>query len=236
MNNGWCWRIDFHDLVTRGYVFASAFCTVDEAMQELKAKNPELGDDLRTLKFPSGRYENFWVGNVAAIGNASGFVEPIEATALHAAIEQIHFLTSALLDGGMRIVPAMRDLENARFRRVWDDIRNFLALHYRFNRKLDTPFWRHCWQHVDLAGAAPLVEYYRQAGPTGLSEGLLDPMSIFNFNGYMSILLGQRVATTAPLPNAPKEVQAWQAIRDLMRAEANAAPTVRDALLPLIFG
>jgi tryptophan halogenase len=236
MNNGWCWRIDFHDFVTRGYVHCSAFCSADEAMQEMKAKNPELGDNLRVLKFPSGRYENFWVGNVAAIGNSSGFVEPLEATALHVAIEQIHFLLSALQDGGLSIVPAMRHLENVRFRRIWDDVRDFLSLHYRFNRQLDTPFWRHCQANVDLAGAAPVVEYYRHAGPTGLIAGLLDPMSIFNFNGYLSILLGQRVATAAPPPAAPADVQAWTAIRDRIRAEAIAAPSVRDALMPLIHG
>lgn len=236
MNHGWCWRIDFHDIVTRGYVHSSAFCTPEEAMREMKEKNPKLPDDLRALKFPSGRYENFWVKNVAAIGNAAGFVEPTEATALHAATEQIHFLLSGLNDGGLRIVPAIRDLENQRFRRVWDDIRDFLAIHYRFNRKLDTPFWRHCREAVDIAGAAPIVDYYRQAGPSGLSTALLDGMSIFNFNGYMSILLGQQLPTEAYVPQTANDKAAWNSIRDLIRAEAIAAPAIREVLMPMIAG
>ncbi len=236
MNHGWCWRIDFHDLVTRGYVHSSAFCSVDEAMREMQEKNPQLGDDLRVLKFPSGRYENFWVGNVAAIGNASGFVEPLEATALHMILEQSHFLSLALADGGLRVVPAIRAVENSRIGRLWDDIRDFLALHYRFNRKLDTPFWRHCQAVVDLAGAEPLVEYFRAAGPSGLISGLLDPVSMFNVHGYLLLLLGQQVPTVAPAPKSAKDVAAWRSLRDLFAREAEASVPMRAALQQMIFG
>lgn len=236
MNNGWCWRIDFHDLVTRGYVHSSAFCSVDEAMREMKEKNPQLGDDLRVLKFPSGRYENFWVGNVAAIGNASGFVEPLEATALHMIVEQSNFLSLALADGNLRSVPALQAVENARFRRLWDDIRDFLAIHYRFNHKIDTPFWRQCHEVVDLAGGEPLIEFFRAAGPSGLSTGILDPVSMFGFHGYMILLMGQHVRTTATPPETPSAQAAWRALRETFRAEAEAALPMREALQAAIFG
>lgn len=236
MNNGWCWRIDFHDLVTRGYVHSSAFCSAEEAMREMKEKNPQLGDDLRVLKFPSGRYENFWVRNVAGIGNASGFVEPLEATALHMIVEQCNFLSLALADGNLQIVPAMQAVENARFRRLWDDIRDFLAIHYRFNRILDTPFWRHCHEAVDLAGGVPLIDYFQAAGPSGLSTGILDPVSIFSFHGYMIVLMGQQVSTVASAPDSPTDQAAWRSLRNLFRAEAEAALPMREALLATIFG
>lgn len=236
MNNGWCWRIDFHDLVTRGYVHSSAFCSVDEAMREMKEKNTQLGDDLRVLKFPSGRYENFWVGNVAGIGNASGFVEPLEATALHMIVEQCNFLSLALADSNLRIVPAMQAVENARFRRLWDDIRDFLAIHYRFNRKLDTPFWRHCQEVVELAGGVPMIEYFRNVGPSGLATGILDPVSIFNVHGYMLLLMGQHIPSAAPAPTSPREVAAWQNLRNLFRTEADNALPMREALQAMIFG
>jgi tryptophan halogenase len=236
MNHGWCWRIDFHDLVTRGYVHSSAFCSVDEAMREMKEKNPQLGDDLRVLKFPSGRYENFWVGNVAGVGNASGFVEPLEATALHMIVEQSHFLSLALADGGLRIVPAIQEVENNRIRRLWDDIRNFLAIHYRFNRKLDTPFWRHCQETVDLAGAEPLVEYFRAVGPSGLISGLLDPVSMFGIHGYLLLLLGQQIPTATERPTAQQDVAAWRSLRELFRVEAENSLPMRAALTHMIFG
>ena len=37
----------------------------------------------RTVRFRSGRHRDFWVGSVVGVGNAYGFVEPLESTALH---------------------------------------------------------------------------------------------------------------------------------------------------------
>lgn len=230
MDHGWCWRIDFPDVVTRGYVSSTAFCDTDEAMREMKQKNPELGDDLRVIKFPRGRYENFWVRNVAAIGNASGFVEPLEATALHLIVEQLHFLTLALKDGDRRVIPAMRNLENQRFRRMWDDVRDFLAVHYRFNRKVDTPFWQHCREATDLGGAASLVDYFQHAGPSGLCNALTDPVGIFRTDGYLIMLIGQRVPTTTPLELSEAEKRQWNAHCERIRTTIAPALPMREAL------
>ena len=135
MDHGWAWRIDFPDVVTRGYVFSSAFCSDDDAARELQAKNPQLGEDpdLRVLRFPSGRYARHWVRNVVAVGNAAGFVEPLEATALHCIVEQLYQLADGLIDADGAPTPGLRDLLNAAFQRNWDDVRDFLALHYKFN-------------------------------------------------------------------------------------------------------
>jgi tryptophan halogenase len=230
MNHGWCWRIDFIDVVTRGYVYSSAFCSDDEAMREMKQKNPQLGDDLRVIKFPSGRYENYWVGNVVGIGNASGFIEPLEATALHLIIEQCRFVTEALVDSDGRIVPAMQQVENQRFRAMWDDVRDFLALHYRFNRKLDTPFWRHCQEHSKLGKAEELVEYFRLAGPSALSKKMIDPNSMFGYSGYMTMLVGQRVATEARSEMTSAERQIWDRFLTAVRHNAEMAMPMRPAL------
>jgi tryptophan halogenase len=229
MEHGWCWRIDFLDVVTRGYVFSTEFCDENEAMAEMKEKNPQLGDDLRVLKFPRGRRERFWVNNVAAIGNASGFVEPLEATALHLIVEQLHFLTVALADNDGRIVPAARDLENQRFRRIWDDVRDFLALHYRFNHKIDSAFWRHCHQHSDLGNAQQLVDYYQKAGPSTNTGAILDPMGIFGFDGYMIMLLGQRVPTDAqPMSNEENDV--WEMYGKQLQTDTQHAIPMREIL------
>ncbi|MFT5522091.1 MAG: tryptophan halogenase [Pirellulaceae bacterium] len=231
MDHGWCWRIDFLDVVTRGYVFSTAFCSADEAMREMKRKNPQLGDDLQVLKFPSGRYENFWVGNVAAIGNAAGFVEPLEATALHLIIEQMRFLTEALCDSDCRPGKAMQQIENERFRNMWDDVRDFLAVHYRFNRKLSTPFWEHCREHTELGKAAALVDYYRHSGPSALAKILVEKSSIFNFSGYMIMLVGQRVATAARSELTDAEQQIWSNYVNNVGHNAEQAMPMREALL-----
>src|SRR5262249_35835047 len=82
LDAGWCWQTEHPNRIIRGYVYSSAFISDEDAEREFRSKNPKI-EKARLLKFPSGRYRNSWVKNVVAIGNASGFVEPLEATSLH---------------------------------------------------------------------------------------------------------------------------------------------------------
>jgi tryptophan halogenase len=230
MDHGWCWRIDFEEHVTRGYVFSQEFCSDDEAMREMKEKNPQLGDDLRIVRFKTGRYEKFWVNNVVAIGNASGFVEPLEATALHLVIEQLRLLRLALSDGMYRINPALREVQNQRFAVLWDDVRDFLAVHYKYNRRLDTPFWKHCQNETDLAGAAELVDLYYHAGPSAICDALIPNKTIFGFNGYLTMFVCQRIPTKCVPDLDVEEKQRWEQYRKNIRERAEMNLLTRDAL------
>jgi hypothetical protein len=80
MSAGWSWQIEHEHRIHRGYVYSPAFISDEDAERELRARNPKIGPT-RIVKFVSGRYEHAWRSNVIAIGNASGFVEPLEATA-----------------------------------------------------------------------------------------------------------------------------------------------------------
>lgn len=230
MEHGWCWNIEFTEHITRGYVFSSQFSSDDEAIAELKQKNPKLGDDVRIIRFPSGRYENFWVRNVIAIGNASGFVEPLEATALQLIVEQLRFATRALADSDGDPAPAMRAYENYRYRARWDDVRDFLALHYRFNHHSDSAFWRHAREQAALGGAAEFVDYYAKAGPTLLAMGMIGDRSIFGFDGYLNMLLGMKVPTGRPPRLRPQDLAGWQRHQADVRARAARALPVEQAL------
>ena len=229
MDHGWAWRIDFPDVVTRGYVFSSAFCSDEDASQELRAKNPELGDDLRVLAFPSGRYARHWVRNVVAVGNASGFVEPLEATALHLIIEQIYKLTDGLIDADATPTTDLRDLLNEAFQTGWDDVRDFLALHYKYNYHADTPFWRHCRAETSLGGASELVEAYERLGPSLLLKRLING-EYFEYEGYTSMLVGLRVPTDARRELSGEEARAWQAYQRGVRNSAVRTMPMREAL------
>ncbi|MEC8834672.1 MAG: tryptophan halogenase family protein [Pseudomonadota bacterium] len=230
MEHGWCWRIEFLDQVTRGYVFSSAFCDVDAAVAELKDKNPELTGDVRTVRFGSGRRQRYWRGNVAAIGNAAGFVEPLEATALHMIIEQAWSMVLILRDSNCRPPQVMIDKENERYSRLWDDIRDFLALHYKFNTRCDSPFWQHCRQETPLGNAEELVDFYRLAGPSRVCDAYITPGSIFGYNGYLLILVGQRVKTQYQNRFNASQLQTWELYREGIRRDiANTVP-VREGL------
>ena len=235
MNHGWCWQIDFPYHVSRGYVFCSRFCDLETATQEFRAKNPQLERELRTIRFRSGRYRDFWVRNVVGIGNASGFVEPLEASALHVLVEQIRLVCRLLSEGNRRIVPALRQAGNQRFRELWNEVRDFLAIHYRFNRKLDTPFWQQCRADTDLAGAAELVKFYQAVGPSTFAGAMIASGRIFGYDGFMTLLIGQKVATEFEARLSDSEIQAWIAYRARLREQCDAALPMEEAL-PLVLG
>jgi tryptophan halogenase len=230
MDHGWCWRIDFADHVTRGYVFSSQFCTEDEAIREFRDKNPALDEDVRVVRFRSGRYQNFWTRNVVALGNAAGFVEPLEATALHVLIEQIRLVCRMLSESDGRPTLPLQGAGNRRHRMLWDEVRDFLAIHYKFNRRSQTPFWRHCRASVNLAGAQELVELYQQAGPSTLCATVLPGGHVFGYDGFMALLIGQRVPTAYRTELSSDDVRIWNAYRDDLRRQISRALPMREAL------
>lgn len=230
MQNGWCWNIELRDRITRGYVYSSAFCSEEQAAEELKAMSPQIGDDLRTIRFPSGRRETHWVNNVVAIGNSSGFVEPIEATALLVVTDQLNYASKLILDSYGDIPDLMREKECERVRSVWDDIRDFIVVHYKFNKKIDSPFWEQCRAECSLGDAAEFYEYYKEAGPSALSSRILNSDSVFGFNGYMNILLGMKAPTNHPPKMADQDWSAWAAYTERMKQESSNALTTEAAI------
>ena len=51
------------------------------------------------------------------------------------------------------------DVNNRYNARAWDDIRDFLAVHYKFNTRIDTPFWRACVASWERCAFAPTRAY-----------------------------------------------------------------------------
>lgn len=233
MDSGWCWRIDHPDRVHRGYVFSSAHASDDEAAAALRAVAPEIREP-RVIRFRSGRHRRGWVGNVVAIGNAAGFVEPLEATALMVICLQSRWLADGLIDSELVPTATMRELFNRLHRDTWDDIRDFLALHYRFNDRLDTPFWRRCRAETPLGKLDDLVAFYRENGPSSLCRGLLSgSTSAFGLEGYLALLCGLRVPHQRPHRTSMAELTTWENRRRQFRHVAAAGIGMAEALRQL---
>jgi tryptophan halogenase len=231
MNCGWCWQIEHENRINRGYVYSSGFISDEEAEKEFRMKNPKVGPT-RMVRFISGRYRNHWVKNVVAIGNACGFVEPLEATALGIIAGQCSILAETIRELGGDVTPTVRRQFNRYEALIWDDIRDFLSLHYRFNRRLDTPFWRHCREATDLAGAAELVEVYQENGPSIWLRlhSTIEKASQFGTNGYLALLIGQKVPYRRPYQPSADELKIWSAERQKNKSMALRALTVRETL------
>ena len=231
MDAGWCWQIEHERWINRGYVYSSRFLDDDSARTELLRKNPKIANEPRLVKFPSFRLARNWVGNVVAIGNASGFVEPLEATALSAICVQVRTVAETLADSAGETTPSMVRICNELNANAWDDIRDFLGVHYAFNTRLDTPFWQTCRGEIDLAGAARIIEYYRENGPTSLGKHILtSATNSFGLDGYLALLVGQMVPHARPDLANPEETKAWRSRLALLAAEAKRGFTVGQTL------
>ena len=210
MHAGWCWNTPQPEEDHRGYVFSSAFLSDDEALDELRRRNPKMGE-ARLVRFRPGRRQHFQSRNVFALGNAYGFVEPLESTALHLLIRQIGLLLDAFPrhPGDDALAPLL----NRRVAGWWDYLRWFLALHFRFHRGYDTPFWRHCRNAVDVSAFAELLELFKHRGPLAYDSALATtfdvPDPLWGPEGIDVILLGQGVPYGPTLPNL--DATAWHA-------------------------
>jgi tryptophan halogenase len=229
MNSGWCWQIEHDDRINRGYVYSSAFISDDEAEREFRQKCPKI-DGTRLVKFVTGAYERGWVKNVVAIGNSSGFVEPLESTSLGVIAEESRNLAESLADCQLQPGLSMAAVYNKRNGQTWDDIRRFLAIHYRYNTRLDTPFWRACVADADIGSAADAVAYYQENGPSVLwRDNLIGGRDVFGFEGYLAMLVGQKVPYRNTYPIPERERRQWNEIQQANKAEAMKGFTVRQA-------
>lgn len=232
MDNGWCWQIDHETFINRGYVYSSAFVSDEQAREEFLRKNPKVpADKPRLVKFRTGRYRRSWVGNVVAIGNSAGFVEPLEATALQVICVETSTLADSLADSLLDPPPTLIDLYNRYNGDQWDDIRNFLAVHYRFNTRLDTPFWRAAQNDVALHGAEQIVQFYKENGPSVVAGiAMVHPTNSFGMDGYLAMLVGQGVPHAKPYTPTPAELEFWNRRCRGLAEEARQGMGVKEAL------
>ncbi len=142
MSAGWRWAIPLTSRIGNGYVYSSAHISDDDAEAELRAALGMEGSDVaaRKLHMKVGRVENSWVGNCLVAGLAQGFIEPLEATALHIVIATALEFVQAYEAGGF--TPQHRDQFNASAANRYEAIRDYIVGHYRLNQRSDTDYWR----------------------------------------------------------------------------------------------
>ncbi|GEN98384.1 tryptophan halogenase [Novosphingobium sediminis] len=141
LSSGWAWRIPLTDRTGNGYVYSTDFLSPDVAETELRRHLGLLDADIpaRHLSMRVGQVRRSWVGNCLAIGLAQGFIEPLEATALHIVHATLSGWLEALLADGFG--PSHRDQFNAAIHARYEGIRDYIVCHYRMNRR-DGEYWR----------------------------------------------------------------------------------------------
>lgn len=160
---GWFWQIDTYDSRDLGYVYASDYVSEEDAMTEFEAHCDEEFRETETYEFDSGFYEDAWVGNCIANGNAQGFVEPLQSTALtthlHTAVRLARLLASHNRINNVGI----RESFNSYVRGTWNSVYDFLSVHYRFADG-DNDFWT-AMQSIPLSDKVErYIDYYDKNG------------------------------------------------------------------------
>jgi tryptophan halogenase len=171
------------------------------------------------------------VDNVVGIGNACGFVEPLEATSLMVICSQCEQLVQFLQYTVLSPTPTIRKLYNHLLGEMWDEIRDFLALHYKLNTMLDTPFWRQCRAETDVSAIGDLLEFYEENGPMGFSRDLLRrTANNFGIEGFLVMLVGNKAPYRARHHATAAEREIWDRHRTAFAEEARAGMDVKEAL------
>jgi len=139
---GWLWEIPTQERLGCGYVFSDHFIDFDKAHDEISKVLKRKIDVQRQIKFKTGRLQKAWCKNVLSTGLSTAFIEPLEATSIHATIMQItHFIENYFKKDMPFECEYLQEQYNSEMGQMWDNIRDFIMFHYITPRK-DTEFWK----------------------------------------------------------------------------------------------
>jgi tryptophan halogenase len=150
LGNGWVWNIPLWNRIGTGYVYSSKFTTPEEAKREfrehLAKSDPKRAEEAEMfeINIRHGKRRRAWLKNVVGIGLSYGFVEPLESTGLLTTHENIIKLVDTLnrRDGFV----SRTEIEgfNLAVDQQVTNFRDFVAHHYAYSKRTDTPYWRWC--------------------------------------------------------------------------------------------
>jgi tryptophan halogenase len=184
---GWQWRIPLQHRTGNGHVYCSSFTTDSRAQEQLLANldAPALAEP-RLIRFTTGRRKLMWNRNVICMGLASGFVEPLESTAIH--IIQVSIQRLILL------FPHLGDCDERRreFNRAtiteYEYIRDFIILHYHANNRVGEAFWDGCRNMAIPDSLRHKMELFRETASIFSSSE-----DLFQMTSWLQVMWGQGV-------------------------------------------
>ena len=142
MPAGWRWSSGLRNSRVAGYVYSSSFCSDEAAEAELRSAVKDEVQPARLLRFPVGRRDRAWAGNVVAIGSSAAFIEPLESTGLFLIERAARLLAEYFPFCGAGNASPLRDRFNLVFEQEYMAIRDLVVLHYVLALRADTDFWK----------------------------------------------------------------------------------------------
>ncbi len=195
---GWQWKIPLQNRVGNGLVFSSDHMSDDEARKLLLDNLDGMPiNEVRTIKFKTGRRLKQWNKNCVALGLSSGFLEPLESTSIH--LIQNNVIRLIKMFPGNELTQAEIDQYNRDARSEVEYIRDFIILHYHATQRTDTRYWKDCRAMQVPKLLADRIELFRSSGRIFREFG-----ELFSETSWIAVMLGQGVMPGAYHPYVDK--------------------------------
>ncbi|WP_111977628.1 tryptophan halogenase family protein [Algibacillus agarilyticus] len=182
---GWQWRIPLQHRNGNGLVYSSKHYT-DQQAQDILLSNLQsdtLGEP-NLLRFATGRRKKQWNKNVVSIGLSSGFLEPLESTSIHliqsAIIRLVHMFPHAGVND------SLINEFNKQSKLEFEQIRDFLILHYKVNERRDSLFWNDM-RTMDIPDSlAHKIQIFKENGRLFREQN-----DLFQDSSWLQVMVGQ---------------------------------------------
>jgi tryptophan 7-halogenase len=162
--HGWIFQIPLRDWTSSGYIFNPRISSDAEVSADFTAFLQEEAvstwEDRGMLNFPNFLRRRMFDGRVFWGGNAAGFLEPLEATAIGTAIVQVRSAARWIGEQGhgRGADPDEVDAYNRTLLSYVCRDSLFLAWHYACGSRWDTPFWQYARQGIERARNSAIAQ------------------------------------------------------------------------------
>lgn len=210
---GWQWRIPLQHRNGNGIVFSSNHYSQDEAASILlnNLDSKALGDP-NFISFRTGRRLKQWNKNVVAIGLSSGFLEPLESTSIHLIQSAIVRLVKLFPHAGIDAV----NLEeyNRQSKLEFEQVRDFIILHYHVNERTDSQFWCDLRDMEVPTSLAHKINLFKTTGKIFREQD-----DLFLESSWLQVMLGQGIMPRDyhPLANALSESELGEMLANMKK-------------------
>lgn len=182
---GWQWRIPLQHRNGNGLVYSSTHYTDEQATNILMSNlDTKPLADPKLIRFQTGRRYKQWNKNVIAVGLSSGFLEPLESTSIHLIQSAVVRLVHLFPNQG--VTDSLISEYNKQSKTEFEQIRDFLILHYKVTERDDSAFWRDM-KAMDIPDSLQnKIDLFKQDGRLFREQN-----DLFLESSWLQVMLGQ---------------------------------------------